>query len=540
MADKFVITESDIDRELDLLVEVSRAKRKKLDKKLKAAQQEGRGWWAFYGDKRGHVAVNPDGEVKDFRQLQFDNDLKKAKGAAECWAKGEEKYPCEEEKEEIPPPEENKCPPGFHWVPAEPIAEAEGEGEAIPTRAEGKCVKDGEDEEEEQEDKKEKPAQIIIPDWNPDPGQAINWMGRTSFSGDTAGKMVNDFLKDKPGIGRYAYEFSKLLRVYATMKLIQVAKGAAADHSKLLKSKEAELDKEEAELDKDIEGEWAAATAKKKALEPDAIKKRAAERVAKKRAMAKKNRDLAKRMGGPQGSPGATLQEVISPGLLKDIEDQFKDYLKSVVRQAIGEADNKEEFSKFVEGEIKKLKGAKTIVDASEDLTKAYNDVSDYGKLVGRLMIKLANILDQNWRDLFPILDKDPEEEEETVIDSEEEEATSGSGRTPLQEDKLTEIVIDFNEIRKNELNESFLVMFGAWIKHILGAMLGDFNIPVSVRGSRGEVESFARAVGGEKKYVETAKRYGLDHPNTYKSQARLRTATKSFEKETGIKWPFK
>ena len=109
-----------------------------------------------------------------------------------------------------------------------------------------------------------------------------------------------------------------------------------------------------------------------------------------------------------------------------------------------------------------------------------------------------------------------------------------------LNEDKLTEIVIDFNEIRKNELNESFLAMFGAWIKHILGAMLGGFNIPVSVRGSKGEVESFARAVGSEKKYIETAKRYGLDHPNTYKSQARLGTATKGFEKETGIKWPFK
>jgi len=380
-----------------------------------------------------------------------------------------------------------------------------------------------EEEEEEQEDEKEKPAQIIIPDWNPSPGQAINWMGKTSFSGDTAGKMVNDFLKDKPGIGRYAYEFSKLLRVFATMKLIQVAKGAAVDHSKLLKSKEAELDKEDAEK-----------KAQKKASY-DARRKR----VAKRRAMDAANRDLAMRMGGPQESPGATLQEVISPGLLKDIEDQFKDYLKSVVRQAIGEADNKEEFGKFVEDEIKKLKVAKAKVDASEDLTKAYNDVSDYGKLVGRLMIKLANILDKNWRDLFPALDKEPEEEEEAVKEPTGTEETEEIEEM-LNEDKLTEIVIDFNEIRKNELNESFLVMFGAWIKHILGAMLGDFNIPVSVRGSRGEVESFARAVGSEKKYIETAKRYGLDHPNTYKSQARLGTATKGFEKETGIKWPFK
>ena len=324
----------------------------------------------------------------------------------------------------------------------------------------------GEGSTEEETGEEEKPAQIIIPDWNPSPGGATNWMGQTSFSGDTAGKMVNDFLEDKPGVGRYAYEFSNLLRVYATTQLIAAAKGTLN---------------------------------------------------------------------------ASTLQEVVSANMLKEIESNFKDYLKSVVSQALAEADNKEEFGNFVKGEIKKLKAAKAKVDASRALTKAYNDVSDYGQLVGRLMIKFANILDQNWRDLFPALDKEPEEEEETV--TEPTEPTETGGEEPivsLNEDKLTEIVIDFNEIRENELNESFLSMFGAWIKHILGAMLGGFNIPVSVRGSKSEVQSFARAVGSEKKYIETAKRYGLDHPNTYKSQARLGTATKGFEKETGIKWPFK
>ena len=228
--------------------------------------------------------------------------------------------------------------------------------------------------------------------------------------------------------------------------------------------------------------------------------------------------------------------------MLKEMEGNFKDYLKGDVRRAIAATDNKEEFGKFVEGEIKKLKAAKTKVDASSDLTKAYNDISAYGQLVGKLMIRFANILDQNWRDLFPALAKKSEEEEESVTEPTETEETEETEEKEemLNEDKLTEIVIDFNEIRKNELNESFLAMFGAWIKHILGAMLGGFNIPVSVRGSKGEVESFARAVGSEKKYIETAKRYGLDHPMTYKSQARLGTATKGFEKETGIKWPFK
>ena len=108
-----------------------------------------------------------------------------------------------------------------------------------------------------------------------------------------------------------------------------------------------------------------------------------------------------------------------------------------------------------------------------------------------------------------------------------------------LNEGKIVEIVIDFNELRKNRLDESFLTMFGSWIKHLLGAMFGDFNIPGTVRGSKRDIEAFAKAIGSEKRYIDTAKRYGLDHPTTYKYRSRLDTATKGFEKETGITWPF-
>ena len=109
-----------------------------------------------------------------------------------------------------------------------------------------------------------------------------------------------------------------------------------------------------------------------------------------------------------------------------------------------------------------------------------------------------------------------------------------------IQEDKLAPIVIDFSQLRKQELNESFLAMFGGWVEHILGAMFGNTSIPVSVRGNRREVESFARTIGSEKNYLESARRHGLDHPMTYKSKAKLDNAIKGFEKDTGLKWPFK
>lgn len=110
---------------------------------------------------------------------------------------------------------------------------------------------------------------------------------------------------------------------------------------------------------------------------------------------------------------------------------------------------------------------------------------------------------------------------------------------TSLNEDKLTEIVIDFSEIRQNKLNESFMSMFGFWVKEILQRMFGGSNIPVSVKGDPVEVNAFAKALGSEKRYIETAKMYGLDNPKTYKDKAKLDSAVRSFENSTGIKWPF-
>ena len=57
-----------------------------------------------------------------------------------------------------------------------------------------------------------------------------------------------------------------------------------------------------------------------------------------------------------------------------------------------------------------------------------------------------------------------------------------------LKEDKLAEIVIDFNEIRGKEINESWLHMFGSWTKSILKSMFGDLSLPVRVVGSRSDV----------------------------------------------------
>ena len=96
-----------------------------------------------------------------------------------------------------------------------------------------------------------------------------------------------------------------------------------------------------------------------------------------------------------------------------------------------------------------------------------------------------------------------------------------------LNEDKLAEIVIDLEELKKNK-------------QVIMKRMFGGSEIPVSVKGNPRDVSAFAKAIGNEKSYIDTAKKHGLHDPRTYKSKSLLKKATNSFERVTGIKWPFK
>jgi hypothetical protein len=107
-----------------------------------------------------------------------------------------------------------------------------------------------------------------------------------------------------------------------------------------------------------------------------------------------------------------------------------------------------------------------------------------------------------------------------------------------IKEDKLSPIVIDLT--RKNSIDESWLRMFGGAIKGILGAMFGGTTVPVEIKGTRSDVNSFVAALGGEKSYIETLKKYGLYNPRTARSKASLDSSVAKFERGTGIKWPFK
>ena len=110
-----------------------------------------------------------------------------------------------------------------------------------------------------------------------------------------------------------------------------------------------------------------------------------------------------------------------------------------------------------------------------------------------------------------------------------------------LQEDKITEMVIDFEKLRQNQLDESFLRIFGNITKMILRRMYGeDLFLPVKVRGKPQEIKAFAQALGRERRYIDAYKKHGLDHPRTHASGSMLKKAISKFTKATGLKWPFK
>lgn len=114
-----------------------------------------------------------------------------------------------------------------------------------------------------------------------------------------------------------------------------------------------------------------------------------------------------------------------------------------------------------------------------------------------------------------------------------------------INEEKIVSIEIDLEELKRNKLDESFITMFGSAIKLLMGYLTRQPGGHLkgryyNVSGKRKDVESFAKTLGSEKKYLDAMKKHGLQDEKTFKYKSTLDKAIKGFEKTTGIKWPFK
>ena len=99
--------------------------------------------------------------------------------------------------------------------------------------------------------------------------------------------------------------------------------------------------------------------------------------------------------------------------------------------------------------------------------------------------------------------------------------------------------IIDLNECKL--LNEQSLTTMGFVLKKTLEAMFRNHELPgFKARGQKAEIDKFIAALAGEKKYMMSYIAHGLDDPRTTSTKYKLDNAVKAFERQTGIKWPFK
>jgi hypothetical protein len=106
--------------------------------------------------------------------------------------------------------------------------------------------------------------------------------------------------------------------------------------------------------------------------------------------------------------------------------------------------------------------------------------------------------------------------------------------------DKLVPLILELNVQEEKRLDESFLRMFGGLINKLMQRMFGMPTPEIVIRGTDQQIDALKSALSYEKKYLETFYALGLDNPRTYRSKAELDKATASFERITGLKWPFK
>jgi len=81
----------------------------------------------------------------------------------------------------------------------------------------------------------------------------------------------------------------------------------------------------------------------------------------------------------------------------------------------------------------------------------------------------------------------------------------------------------------RNQVNNLLLDLYYAGVE-----------LPVSIRGTQSQVETFFNALRKEKNYMDSYMKYGLDDSVTLRNRHKLDRSVHDFERETGLKWPFK
>ena len=116
-----------------------------------------------------------------------------------------------------------------------------------------------------------------------------------------------------------------------------------------------------------------------------------------------------------------------------------------------------------------------------------------------------------------------------------------------MEDKDLVPTVVDLSAAKENKLNESFLSMFGGAVQMMLKSMFGGTSLAdtpslrtMTIKGTPSQVAAFGDALANEKRYMQSFMKNGLGDSATLNSRHKLDAAVARFERETGLKWPFK
>lgn len=109
-----------------------------------------------------------------------------------------------------------------------------------------------------------------------------------------------------------------------------------------------------------------------------------------------------------------------------------------------------------------------------------------------------------------------------------------------MSDNEMIPFEIDLSVVNQGKVMEDLdYRRFSSSVKRVLDSIFGGAFAPVKVKGSKQEIESFAKVIARDKRYIRMVAKYGLDDPRVYKDKFKLRKAIAKFERTTGIKYPF-
>ena len=105
---------------------------------------------------------------------------------------------------------------------------------------------------------------------------------------------------------------------------------------------------------------------------------------------------------------------------------------------------------------------------------------------------------------------------------------------------ELVRDIINLNNL-DNTMTEKVYTQFAHQVRTaLLDLYASGIKLPLRLTGSDRQIAAFMRALQREKKYMDAYIATGITDSRTLSSKQSLAGAVANFEKETGLRWPFK